>query len=93
MPHFMIVLIPYINLFNLSWIKKCLFLRTMEPLKYVIKSKGQARNHLILTRRLDNASLLGCIVMLRLYDIAFDDIIAPNDVASKFVTLLFLNFR
>ena len=31
MPHFMIVLIPYINLLNLSWIIKCLFLRNMEP--------------------------------------------------------------
>ena len=31
MPHFMIVLILYINLLNLSWIKKkCLFLRNME---------------------------------------------------------------
>ena len=26
-------LIPYINLLNLSWIIKCLFLRNMEPLK------------------------------------------------------------
>ena len=33
MPHFMIVLIPYINLLNLSWIIKCLFLSNMEPLK------------------------------------------------------------
>ena len=32
MPHFMIVLIPYINILNLSWIIKCLFLRNMEPL-------------------------------------------------------------
>ena len=32
MPHFMIVLIPYINLLNFSWIIKCLFLRNMEPL-------------------------------------------------------------
>ena len=32
MPHFMIILIPYINLLNLSWIIKCLFLRTVEPL-------------------------------------------------------------
>ena len=32
-PHFMIVLIlPYINLLNLSWIIKCIFLRKMEPL-------------------------------------------------------------
>ena len=34
MPHFMIVLIPYINLLNLSWIVKCLFLRNMEPLSF-----------------------------------------------------------
>ena len=35
MPHFIIVLIlyMYINSLNLSWIKKCLFLRNMEPLK------------------------------------------------------------
>ena len=32
MPYLMIVLIPYINLLNLSWIIKCLFLRDMEPL-------------------------------------------------------------
>ena len=32
MPHLMIVLIPYINLLNLSWIIKCLFLRNMKPL-------------------------------------------------------------
>ena len=29
----MIVLIPYINLLNLSWIIKCQCLRNMEPLK------------------------------------------------------------
>ena len=29
----MIVLIPYINLLHLSWIRKCLFLRNMEPLR------------------------------------------------------------
>ena len=28
----MIVLIPHMNLLNLFWIIKCLFLRTMEPL-------------------------------------------------------------
>ena len=32
MPHFMIVLILYINLLNISWIRKYLFLRNMEPL-------------------------------------------------------------
>ena len=32
MPHFIIVLIPYINLLNLSWIIKCLFLRNKEAL-------------------------------------------------------------
>ena len=32
MPHFMIVLIPCINLLNLSWTIKCLFLRDMVPL-------------------------------------------------------------
>ena len=34
-PHFMIVLTAYINLLNLSWIKKCLFLRNMEPFNKV----------------------------------------------------------
>ena len=29
----MTVLIPYINLLNLSWVIKCLFLRNTEPLK------------------------------------------------------------
>ena len=32
-PHSMIVFIPSINLLNLSWIPKCLFLRKMEPLQ------------------------------------------------------------
>ena len=36
MPHFMIVLILYINLLNLSWIKTSLFLRNMEPFKYFV---------------------------------------------------------
>ena len=35
MPHFMTILILYINLLNLSWIKKCLFLRNMEPLNEI----------------------------------------------------------
>ena len=35
MPHFMLVLMLYINLFNLFWIKKCLNLRNMEPIKQV----------------------------------------------------------
>ena len=35
MPHFMIVLILHINSLNLSLIKKCLFLRNMEPLNKV----------------------------------------------------------
>ena len=33
MLHFMIVITSYINLLNLSWIKKILLLRNMEPLK------------------------------------------------------------
>ena len=40
-PHFMILLILYIILLNLSWIKKCLFWRNMEPLIY---SEGQRLN-------------------------------------------------
>ena len=32
MPHFMIVFIPLINLSKLSWIRRCLFLRSKEPL-------------------------------------------------------------
>ena len=39
MSHFMIVFIPYINLLNLSPIKKCLFLRNMEPSNYIWGSK------------------------------------------------------
>ena len=35
MPHFMIALRPCINLLNLSWMIKCLFLRNMESLKFV----------------------------------------------------------
>ena len=37
MSHFMIVLIPYITLLNLSWRTKCLFLRNTEPLKECIR--------------------------------------------------------
>ena len=33
------LLIPYINLLNLSWIIKCLFLRNMEPLTLDPKTK------------------------------------------------------
>ena len=33
MPHFMVVLIPYINLLNLSWIIKCLFFEEYGALK------------------------------------------------------------
>ena len=33
MPHFMIILIPCINLLNLSWTIKCQFLRDMVPLR------------------------------------------------------------
>ena len=36
-PIFMIVSLPYINLLNLSWRIKCLFLRNMEP--YFVKKK------------------------------------------------------
>ena len=32
MPHFMLVSLLHINLLNLSWIIKCLFLSNMEPL-------------------------------------------------------------
>ena len=40
MPHFILVLIPYINLLNLSWIIKCLYLWDTEPLKYQDKIKN-----------------------------------------------------
>ena len=40
MPHFMTVLILYINLLNLSWIIKCLFLKNMEPLKQTKKKNS-----------------------------------------------------
>ena len=42
MPHFMIALIPYNNLLNLSWVMKCLFLRKMEPLKGIDIHSGEA---------------------------------------------------
>ena len=32
----MIISIQYINSLNLSWIKKCLFLRNMEPLRFKV---------------------------------------------------------
>ena len=35
MPHFMIVLIPYINLLNLSWIIKCLFFEEYGAIKEI----------------------------------------------------------
>ena len=35
----MIVFILYIDLLNLSWIIKCLFLRNMEPLKWLRVAK------------------------------------------------------
>ena len=38
-PHFMIVLIPCTNLLNLSWLIKCLFLRTVEPLTNLLMVK------------------------------------------------------
>ena len=41
MPPLMIVLIPYINLLNLSRTMKCLFLRIMEPLNGNIKDSIQ----------------------------------------------------
>ena len=44
MPHFMIVLIPYIYLFNLSWEKKCLSLRNMEPLNHIKTMEMQLWN-------------------------------------------------
>ena len=38
LPHFMIVLISDMNLLNLYWIMKCLFLENMEPLRKNIKA-------------------------------------------------------
>ena len=53
MPHFMIVLIPYINLLNLSWIIKYLFLSNMEPLITLEDNKDQnAENNTKITRGL-----------------------------------------
>ena len=37
-PHFIIVLIPYINLLKLNWIMKYQFLRTIEPLIIILLS-------------------------------------------------------
>ena len=58
MPHFMIVLIPYINSLNLSWIKNVYFLRTIyiwsllhssllwERVKiFLIKKKKKKKNN------------------------------------------------
>ena len=41
MPHVMIILIPYMNLLNLSWIQKCIFLRNMELLRCPWKQRAQ----------------------------------------------------
>ena len=39
MPHFIIVLILYINLLNLSWIKNVYFFRNMVPLRHMRTAK------------------------------------------------------
>ena len=38
MPYFMMVLILYINLFKLSWLVWCLFLKNMEPVTKVLET-------------------------------------------------------
>ena len=43
-PHFMIVLTPQINLSNLSWIIRCLFLRNTEPLTLKAPRKTASEN-------------------------------------------------
>ena len=48
MPHFMIVIIPYVNLLNLSWIIKCLFLRNMEPFIFITVWANSADDKLII---------------------------------------------
>ena len=48
MPHFMIVFITDINLLNLSWIIKCLFLRNIESLS--IKNAIQIDSRQILNK-------------------------------------------
>ena len=50
--HFVIVLIPYINLLNLSWIIKCLFLRNIEPLKCMRDIKYGKKHIMAYTYRL-----------------------------------------
>ena len=47
MPHFMIVLILYINLLNLSWIKKIIFLRGIVPLYHLALVKQASWRKLI----------------------------------------------
>ena len=42
----MIVLIPYINLLNLSWIIKCLFLRNMELLRVGVGGLNTSKSSL-----------------------------------------------
>ena len=46
MSHFMIVLILYINLLSLGWLKKCLFLRNMEPLSFKVSKCVQTFTNL-----------------------------------------------
>ena len=45
-PHFIIVIIPCINLLNLSWIIKCLFLRNMEPVSLSTLGKKFSWQHI-----------------------------------------------
>ena len=40
MPHFTVILIPYINLLNLSWIIKCLFFEEYGTFKQLIKKNA-----------------------------------------------------
>ena len=63
MPHFMIVVIPDINLLNLSWIKNCLFFRNMEPLIRVYSKRKEfaplIRKFFILKAKLCHQALPG----------------------------------
>ena len=49
MPHFIILLILYINLLNLSWVIKYLFLRNMESVAQNISKYDKKNNANVVT--------------------------------------------
>ena len=47
MSYFMIILILYISLLNLSWIKNVYVLRNVEPLRFIYAIQKVERHHVI----------------------------------------------